>query len=235
MSAGDTVSRRPLVVVPARLSASASALRYGAVVTARALAEAVYAAGGEPLTVLPAEAEPAARFGYADAVLLPGGGDLAPSAYGQAVDSDEVYDVDALQDAADLALARWAVGSGRPLLAICRGLQTLNVVLGGTLEQHMDEPHRHATRRLSVDPASRLAGWLGGSDVEISCYHHQRVATLAPALRAVARAEDATIEAAEFRDRAGFGVAVQWHPEDNAATDPANRALFAAFVAAAAR
>lgn len=225
---------RPLIVVPARFSASASALRYEAVVTARALAEAVYAAGGEPLTVLPAEAEPAARFHYADGVLLPGGGDLAPSSYGQAVGSDEVYDVDARQDAADLALARWASASGLPLLAVCRGLQVLNVALGGTLVQHMDVPHRHTTRQIVLAPRSRLAGWLGGAGVEISCYHHQRVATLAAPLREVARAEDGTIEAAEFRDRPGFGAAVQWHPEDTAASDQANKALFDAFVAAAA-
>ena len=229
------MTARPLIAIPGRFSASASALRYAAVVTARALAEAVWAAGGEPLTVLPADPDAIGdRLAYADGILLPGGGDLAPSAYGADVASDEVYDVDAGQDAFDLALARWSVASGRPLLAICRGMQVLNVALGGTLDQHMAAPHRHTTRTLDVLPGSRLAGWLGAERLAISCYHHQRVARLAERLRPVACADDGTLEAVELTGTDAFAVGVQWHPEDTAATDPANAALFARFVEAAA-
>ena len=143
----------PLVVIPARFSASTSALRFGAVVTARTLSEAVLRAGGEPLTVHPwapgGRADPAEvgrRLDFADAVLLPGGGDLDPACYGQPAASEYVYDVDAGQDRFDLAVARWALTAGRPLLAICRGLQVVNVARGGTLVQHMDRPHRPAGR-----------------------------------------------------------------------------------------
>jgi len=230
---------RPLVLIPGRHSASASALRYAALVTARALAEAVWAAGGEPLTVLPAlgaNATPddvAARFAFADAVLLPGGGDLSPAHYGEDVTSNEVYDVDADQDAVDLAIARWAATADVPLLAVCRGLQVVNVALGGTLDQHMAQPHRHTVRPLDVRAGSRLAGWIGAERIDISCYHHQRIARLAPGLEPVAFADDGTVEAVEVAGRDGFALGVQWHPEDTAATDPVNGALFASFVAAA--
>jgi putative glutamine amidotransferase len=226
---------RPLIVIPGRFSASASALRYAAVVTARALAEAVWAAGGEPLTVLPGDDAGPDRFRYAEGILLPGGGDLSPTAYGQDVASGEVYDVDATQDAADLALARWSAAGPVPLLAVCRGMQVLNVALGGTLAQHMAAAHRHTVRRLDVRTGSRLAGWLGTEQLDISCYHHQRIDRLAPGLQSVAVAGDGTVEAVELAGRAGFAVGVQWHPEDTAAIDAANAALFTSFVAAAAR
>jgi putative glutamine amidotransferase len=237
-AAEPAAGRRPLIVIPGRFSASASALRYAAVVTAQALAEAVYAAGGEPLTVLPADLaharEPGDRFAFADGVLLPGGGDLAPASYGEPVASGEVYDVDERQDATDLALARSLAAGDVPFLAVCRGMQVLNVALGGSLHQHMSSPHRHTVRQLSVEPGSRLAGWLGTGELAVSCFHHQRIGRLATGLRAVAVAEDGTIEAAELPGRPGYGAAVQWHPEDTAGTDPANAALFGALVDAAA-
>lgn len=231
---------RPLILIPARFSASAAALRYGAIVTARVLAEAVYEAGGEPVTVLPdgtaTNLAPAAlgrRFGFAHGVLLPGGGDLSPSTYGQQAQSEALYDVDPEQDAMDLAVARWAVAAHVPLLAICRGMQVLNVALGGTLEQDMPSPHRQTVTSLDVEDGTTLAKILGRRELQISCFHHQRVERLADPLRAVARAGDGTVEAAELRLDPGFMLAVQWHPEDTAATDRANAALFAALVAAA--
>ena len=130
----------PIVAIPGRFSASASALRYRALVTARALSEAVLLAGGEPVTVHPWAPEGAVsvddvarRLAFADAVLLPGGGDLAPSAYGQAVAHDDVYDVDEEQDAFDLAVAAWALSAGVPTLAICRGTQVVNVARGASV------------------------------------------------------------------------------------------------------
>lgn len=243
------MSRRPLVAIPARFSASASALRYRAVVTARALSEAVYRAGGEPLTVHPwapqghADVdEVGSRLAFADAVLLPGGGDLHPGRYGEQVAHKDVYDLDAEQDAFDMAVAAWCLRAGVPLLAICRGLQVVNVARGGTLVQHMASPHRHVVHDIAVDPASRLAAAVG-PQVTASCFHHQEVARLGEGLIAVARAEDGTIEAVEQAGRAedasgagddGWFVGVQWHPEDTAATDPAQLAVFAGLVSAAA-
>ena len=97
---------RPTVAVPGRFSASASALRREALVVARRLADAIWSAGGEPLVVLPAaDADIGSRLSWADAVLLPGGGDLDPSSYGEEPSTETIYDVDQEQDAFDLAVA----------------------------------------------------------------------------------------------------------------------------------
>lgn len=235
------MSRTPLIAVPARFSSSASAHRHRALSTARALSEGVLRAGGEPLTVhpwAPDGAEPThdeigRRLAFADAVLLPGGGDLAPSRYGQSLFSQDVYDVDHEQDAFDLAVARWALAEGVPLLAVCRGWQVVNVVLGGTLEQHMAEPHRHVVHPVTVAEGSRLAGIVGGG-VTASCYHHQRVDALGVGLRPVAWAADGTVEAAESTQAPGWFLGVQWHPEDTVDSDPDQLALFRAVVCAGA-
>jgi putative glutamine amidotransferase len=230
---------RPLVVIPARFSQSASALRYRAVVNARALSEAVLRAGGEPLTVHPwapdgiaDPAEVADRMAFADAVLLPGGGDLAPSTYGATSAHDEVYDVDPEQDAFDLAVAAWAFAAGVPVLAICRGAQVVNVALGGALEQHMDEPHRHHVDTVSISDGA-LAGIVGASTIEASCYHHQCITRLGAGLEVAATAVDGTVEAVAAPARPGWFVGVQWHPEDTAHENRGQQALFDALVAAA--
>lgn len=232
------MSRRPLIAVPARFSASASALRYGADVAARALLEAVYDAGGEPLVIHPAA--PAAqvdvdavadRLWFADGVLLPGGGDLAARWAGQEAHATE-YDVDEEQDAFDLAVARHALTVGLPLLAICRGNQVVNVALGGDLIQDLPRPHRHVVHEIQVEPDSVLAG-IVGTTPEISCYHHQGISRPGSGLRAVARSADGVIEAVELDGARGWYVGVQWHPEDTAATDPDQAGLFEALVEAA--
>jgi putative glutamine amidotransferase len=229
----------PLVIIPARFSSSASAHRHRALSTARALSEGVLRAGGEPLTVHPWAPdgridpdEVGRRLSYADAVLLPGGGDLDPATYGQAIASEDVYDVDAEQDAFDLAVARWALGAGVPLLAVCRGWQVVNVALGGDLEQHMAQPHRHVVHDVRVDEGSRLASVVS-TTTAASCYHHQRAARLGDGLVPVAHAADGTVEGAELPDARGWFLAVQWHPEDTFGTDPAQLALFRALVDAA--
>lgn len=233
------MSRRPLVVIPARFSLSASALRYQAVVTARALSAAVLAAGGEPLTVHPVapggDADPAAaadRLGFAAAVLLPGGGDVAPARYGQRVSSAEVYDTDDEQDGFDLAVARWALAAGMPLLAVCRGMHVVNVALGGTLEQHMPSPHRHLLHQVRVAPGSVLSA-VAGSPVTASCYHHQRIERPGTGLVPVAWAEDGTVEAVERPGGPGWFLGVQWHPEDTVTADPAQLAVVRELIRAA--
>ncbi|MBV9793695.1 MAG: type 1 glutamine amidotransferase [Actinobacteria bacterium] len=232
---------RPLIAIPARFSSSAAALRFEAEVAARKLVEAVYAAGGEPLIIHPAapdgaagDAEVAERLEFTGGVLLPGGGDLHPAAYGGG-GHDSLYDLDREQDAFDLAVARWCLRAGRPLLAICRGLQVVNVAVGGTLIPDMPRPHRHHVSELILKPDTTVHGVLGQDVVTTSCYHHQAVDRLGARLRAAATSADGVVEAIEA-DAPGGGwfLGVQWHPEDTAATDPAQQRLFAALVTAAA-
>jgi putative glutamine amidotransferase len=244
---------RPVIAIPGRFAASTSALRYRAVVTARALASLVHDAGGEPVTVLPwpdgdrlSGGELDDRLGFADAVLLPGGGDLDPARYGQPRASEHVYDVDPLQDAVDLAVATWALDRGLPLLAVCRGLHVVNVALGGTLEQHMATAHRavEAHAPVGAAPVGALehvhtvsgGDWPNGLDLpeqfDVSCYHHQRIADLGADLDVVAWAGDGTVEAVTRPSSRDWFLGVQWHPEDRP-DDAISRQLMVAFVEAA--
>jgi len=234
------MSTTPLVVMPARFSATASAHRYRALSSARALSEGVLRVGGEPLTIHPwapdgepVPAEVDRRLGFADAVLLPGGGDVSPQLYGEATAADAVYGVDGEQDAFDLAVARWALQTGRPLFAVCRGFQLVNVALGGDLEQHMAAPHTHVVHQLQVRAGSELAT-VTGLEPSVSCFHHQRVRRLGTGLAVVATAADGTVEAAVRPDGPGWFLGVQWHPEDTIDSDPVQLGLFGAFLTAAA-
>jgi putative glutamine amidotransferase len=231
---------RPLIAVPARFTARAAAIRFRGEVLPRALLEAVYEAGGEPLAVHPSAPggvcrvqDVGERLRFADGLLLPGGGDIAPQTWGGAMHA-EVYDVDADQDAFDLAAATWAFDERVPLLAICRGTQVLNVARAGTLVEHMSEPHRGVTTAVRVSVDSRLAGLLGPDDLTVSCYHHQEIKDVGKGLRpsAVSTA-GSTIEAIEADDR--WAVGVQWHPEDSFEHDPRQRALLQAHVEASRR
>lgn len=238
--------RRPRIVVPARFSTSASALRYAAEVSSRNLIEAVWAAGGEPLVVHPyapegraddvLDAEVAERLEVADGVLLPGGGDLGAHRSGQQPHAT-LYDVDDEQDLFDLAVARVSLARGIPLLAVCRGLQVVNAERGGTLVQDMDETygemrhHRHRVHRITVDAGSLLAGVVG-DQVESSCYHHQCLDRLGDAMTVVARSEEGVVEGVEIPGAPGWFLGVQWHPEDTWATDVQQLAVFRALVEA---
>ncbi|MFJ9864072.1 gamma-glutamyl-gamma-aminobutyrate hydrolase family protein [Streptomyces sp. NPDC101165] len=230
------MTHRPLIAVPARFSATTSALRYAAEVNARALIEAVWRAGGEPAGIHPAESDVAARLARFDGVLLPGGGDLAPHRYGAATTHDSVYDVDELQDTFDLRVARHALDAGLPLLAVCRGLQVVNVALGGSLEQDMGGPeheHRHLVHPVRIRRGTLLEEATGAEKTDASCYHHQRVDRPGQSLTVTATAADGTVEGLELPGARGWFTAVQWHPEDTAHEDPAQQGLFDALVSAA--
>lgn len=239
---------RPTILVPARFSASASALRHHADVTATKLVHAVYEAGGEPLMLHPVVPEGLSRdeldeyvrgrICLADGILLPGGGDLAAHWAGQRPHATE-YDVDVGQDAFDLALARVSLADRLPLLAICRGVQAVNVVLGGTLVQDLTEAtgadHRHVVQDIKIEPGSPLREIVVAERLAISCFHHQGLGELGTGLRPIAHADDGTIEAVLLDDHDGWFLGVQWHPEDTAETDPAQAAVFRALVTASLR
>jgi len=226
---------RPRIALLGRFTESASALRYRGVVSSRALLDLIWAAGGDPVTLLPG-ADPAAldwaaRLRGFDGVVLAGGGDIDPARYGGDAEHESVYDVDAVQDESDITLAAYCLTNGVPVLAVCRGLHVVNVVRGGTLVVDMDENHRHMVQRVPLGPEARVLG-LTGDSVEISCYHHQAIDRLGTGMRIVSAAEDGTPEAIAI-DGPGWAAGVQWHPEDTWSTDAQQVALMATFVAAA--
>lgn len=185
-----------------------------------------------------------------DGLLLLGGGDLHPTTYGQEAHT-KVYGVDDDRDDYELALTRGAIERGKPVLAICRGHQVLNVALGGTLDQHItDRPGSvghglpgvedgEQLHTVDIDAGTLLAGAMGAHHITVSSHHHQAVEHLGDGLRVVARAPDGVIEGIELESdgspSAPWVLGVQWHPEDTAPDDPAQQALFDAFVARAAQ
>jgi putative glutamine amidotransferase len=158
--------------------------------------------------------------------VLPGGGDLNPGRY-CATPTADCEIPDDLQDAFDLAVIRAALGSATPTLAICRGLQVLNVACGGTLRQHLGGgpvEHEDALHPVTLAAGSRLRRLAGADTIEVSSAHHQAVERLGGGLHAVGCAPDGCVEAIEHTS-AGI-LAVQWHPEDQAATRAYDQALF---------
>lgn len=225
---------RPLVAVVGRRATSVPILRFSATLAAEAMCEAVYAGGGEPVVLHGPAADPTRglleRLSRFDGVLLPGGADLGPRRYGQDPLPTTLAVVD-FQDELDLAVARAVIAAEVPMLAVCRGLQVLNVALGGTLVQQLPEgpvSHGSGIHDVLVAPASRLHAVLGAEVVPVSSYHHQAIDSLAPDLVVTATAQDGVIEAVEHLD--ADVLAVQWHPEDLHATSTFDAALFADLV-----
>jgi putative glutamine amidotransferase len=225
-------AHRPRIAIVARFAESTSVTRFEGIVTARRLAEAVWTAGGEPLTFLPVEGSDwSERLSGIDGVIMPGGADIDPKNYGQDPIADHLYGIDALQDSVDISLVRHVIDNGIPLLAICRGLQITNVALGGTLVQHMEHPHLHHVSTVTLDPAATELG-LTHSQLEVSCYHHQAIDRLAERLTVLARADEGHVEAVRISST-GWAFGVQWHPEDNYDTQPGQLEIFEKFVQSA--
>jgi len=237
---------QPIIGIPTSVSDRPTRPEYA---VRQAYCAAVLAAGGAPLLVPPMpEAALRAAYGALDGLLLPGGGDVAAHHYGGA-GSDLLQAVSDARDALEIALARWALADGLPLLAICRGIQVLNVAAGGTLIQDIPSqvestlthspslrvPPEHLAHTVVLTPGSRLAAvYAPEREVWVNSRHHQAVARVAPGMRVAARAEDGVIEGLEPEDADGrYLVGVQWHPEDLAPGDEATRRLFAGHVEAA--
>jgi len=223
---------RPRIAILGRIAESTSVTRYDGIVTALRLAQAVWEAGGEPVTMLPvAGTNLAERLSGIDGILMPGGGDVNPNRYGQQPTTDRIYGVVDIQDETDIEIFEYAVANAVPLLAICRGFQIVNVARGGSLVQDMDAPHTHHVESIEVLHPEFLG--LETADVLASCYHHQCVDKLGDGLEVLARAAAGHVEA--FRiDSPAWAVAVQWHPEDNYDSVRENLAIFEKFVAEAA-
>ena len=219
---------RPRIALIGRFAEHTSATRYAGVVSARALLESLWLAGADPVTLLAASdgMDWQARLAGFDGVLLCGGADIDPARYGESETHPEVYDVDALQDEADLSLAAYCFAHGVPTLAVCRGLHVVNVLRGGTLVQHMDDHHRHVVHDVVIE---RGPAGIEPGPITASCYHHQCIDRLGSGLEVVGRAEDGTVEAVTI-DSAGWAFGVQWHPEDTAREDPRQLGVFRALV-----
>jgi putative glutamine amidotransferase len=203
--------------------------------------------GGIPLIVpsLTGRIEFDALLDRVDGVLLPGSrSNVHPGRYGAAADPrSEPYDPD--RDSVTLPLIEAAIRRGVPLFAICRGMQELNVALGGTLISEVHELEGRSDHRAPVaddqdvrfsirqdvliEPGGALAGILGSGPVRVNSLHRQAIDTLARRLVVEARAPDGTIEAVRVADAPGFAIGVQWHPEYWVASDQPSSRLFAAF------
>jgi putative glutamine amidotransferase len=171
-----------------------------------------------------ADPRPALRD-YAGLV-LGGGRDVNPRLYGE-LRLDGTDDPDTSRDEFEMALLGEAIGRKLPVLAICRGLQLLNVHLGGTLHQHI-EGHRRVVHEVVIAPDSLLAEATGVTRCDVMSRHHQAVKDLAPGLRVTAAAPDGAVEAVQM-DAHPRLLAVQWHPEDGFAEHAHDRRLFEFF------
>jgi putative glutamine amidotransferase len=195
-------------------------------------ASAVREAGLEPVLVSPRGSIGLASF---DGLLLTGGTDIDPEKYGQARDrAAQAPDGD--RDDLELRLARWALYSDVPVLAICRGLQLINVACGGTLIQHVDGHRRqreYNAHPVDVAAGTVLAGIVGAGAYWVNSRHHQAVDRVGEGLVVSARSEDGLVEGLEFPGRR-FAVAVQWHPEDRTGAGSNDGKLFQALADAVA-
>jgi gamma-glutamyl-gamma-aminobutyrate hydrolase PuuD len=199
---------------------------------------ALESAGAEVVELAPgADAE--AMLDGLDGLLFTGGYDVDPAEFGAAPHPATVPDPD--RDALELPLVRAAVGRGTPVLGICRGIQVINVALGGDLLQHLPEHDHHTTgesRQLTphsvrVAAGSQTADVLGASEVPVNSLHHQAVGRVAPGLVATGWSDDGVVEAVESPD--GRVLAVQWHPEELIDDHPHSRRVFKWLVEKAAK
>jgi putative glutamine amidotransferase len=202
--------------------------------------DAVTASGGAAV-LLPPQPRPDAAADAAldglDGLVLTGGLDVQPELYG-APRHPLTDPARPDRDAWELALFHGARERGLPVFGICRGLQLINVALGGTLHQHLPEAlgtERYrigggvfAENSVRVDEGTRLAGLVGAGDLIVHSYHHQGIDRLGDGLAVTARTDDGLVQAFETRGE-DYLVAVQWHPEENSA----DRRLFLGLVAAA--
>jgi putative glutamine amidotransferase len=214
---------------------------------ARTYVRAVQLGGGAPLIVPPYLERDLLRgaFDGLDGLILSGGGDIHPASFGE-TDGGLLWQVDERRDQMELSLARWALKEELPVLAICRGIQTLNVAAGGTLIQDIPtqtssilshscvagRPLPTVAHTVSVDPDSRLADLIGPGEVGVNSAHHQAVKDVGDELVVVACAPDGIIEALEAPDHP-FCIAVQWHPEAMVESAPVMRSLFDGLIKAA--
>ena len=205
--------------------------------------DAIWRAGGLPVPLLPVdspERDAEEVLNNVSGIVVIGGRDVHPFRYGQA-DHASVVLADPAQEAFELELILQSLRRRTPLLAICRGLQLLNVALGGTLIQHMPDrsefgPHGipngggGTTNDIHIDRGSLAERVFGTTEVRGQCHHHQCADRLGVGLLATGHTSDGCIEVVESTTHEGFVLGVQWHPEETALNDPDQQRLFNALV-----
>lgn len=218
----------PRIGVTGMWSNKVHGMRFDGSAVAVQVLRSVVRAGGEPLTLFAESSMSAAeRVRQFDGILIPGGADLLPETYGaepHELTSPADYPG---QDAFEASILRAAIGANIPVLAICRGFQLFNAISGGTLNQHIGDetnPHRNSLHPVNVEATSRLREILGADQITVSSYHHQAVEVVGDDLSVAATAPDGIVEALEHKTAPL--VAIQWHPEDDAETNPQQQALF---------
>lgn len=227
-------SRPPLIGICGRVLSFSDEGRRDAFSSSQPYSRAVAKAGGLPMLLPPLPTAPSMVNTYLDrlgGLLLPGGGDVEPSRYGQAATTDALYGMVGLHDEFDLALIHAAIERDLPVLAICRGMQILNVAQGGSLVQDLEGGgHWMCEHPVSLVAGSRLADAANTTSLT-HCYsvHHQGLDQLGSGLVPVAHDELGLIEAVEYTD-ASWVIGVQWHPEDTTSVEPAQQAIFDEFI-----
>jgi putative glutamine amidotransferase len=216
--------------------------------TSRVRLTAAYVTALENAGLIPLIVPPLANADAASAILdsvaglvLTGGEDVDPARYGEKR-HEKVRSVNPARDATEASLIKEAKERGTPVLAICRGIQILNVALGGTLVQdipsqcetkiaHDEESARDSrTHEISVEPGSLIATAVGTEHLTVNSFHHQSVKRVADGMRVTARSPDGIIEGIESTDEDWWVMAVQWHPEEMTdSAEPWDRGLFQSF------
>jgi putative glutamine amidotransferase len=224
----------PLVLIVGRVSPEAKNVRGEPFAAGRRYFHAAARAGGTPLMlppILDLVDDVPDLMRRIDAVVLHGGGDVDPRHYGQPATAEQLYGIVEEHDEVELAVVRAALELDVPMLAICRGMQVLNVAMGGTLQQHIgSEDHWFEYTHVELEPGSRIAKAIGNVNVaSCHCVHHQALDVVADGLHVTGHTHDGIVHAAEV-PAASWIVACQWHPEDSADTDPQQQALFNALL-----
>lgn len=233
---------KPLIGIPTRSQVENDLVRYSALAT---YTRALDLAGGAPVLIPLNLSDDTLRalFERLDGLLLQGGVDVHPREYGEEV-APYCGEIDEARDATELRLTRWALEARLPILAICRGIQLLNVAAGGSLYQDIAAqvpnalPHPHVkgnpysfrAHAITIEPESHLARALGTMQLEVNSLHHQAVKQVAPGFRVVARAPDGIIEGIEAENAHHFALGVQFHPEWMIDEEPRMANLFRAFI-----